>query len=178
MEKVNNIEKNNKTIKESLNVAYSNPIKIQEIKELEEKMKDNNTYFEEQRNFIKKIKNSIAEFKTIKDFKEACKILGLDNKKKSGYKNFTEYIIAHENAHLNIAEKEGQIIHGYWFIFIEDEEGEIIMQPAAGYELLDNLSNQELLEIEKRIINAPHEYGNELSLADKYKLDFLETTFK
>lgn len=177
MEKINFLEQErNKKIKETLRFAMEHAISLDELYTAEQEViQDKELFFKKQKDFIKNIRDSISEFKTITEFREAGKILGWDKEKMKGYKNFLEYVISHENAHLNIAEREGQIIHGYWILMIKNKKGQLIAQPVAGYELLDNLSDEELLKIEKLITQAPQEYDNHLSDIDIRKINLLDS---
>lgn len=173
----NVIEKNKiKEIEQKLQYAKDHAFFIDDFKKLGEEIKDL-PYEKQKEIYYEKIKDSIAEFKTITDFRIAGEILGWDKKLMKGYNNYLHYIIDHENAHLNVAEKEGAIVYGYNIIMVKDNKGVISIHPAVRYDVPENLSDDEKYRIEMLSVIAPETYGNFLSHGDKDKIKFLDKKY-
>ena len=118
-------------------------------------------------------KDATAEFKTIGDFREAGQLLGWDKKELEGYSSYLDYLIEHENAHINVADQEGAIVHGYNIIMMKEEDGKIYPQPGARYDVPEGLSDDDNYRIEMLAVIAPETYGNFLSPGDKLKVEML-----
>lgn len=173
----NSIEKNRiKEIEKKLQYAKDHAFFIDDFKKLEEEIKDL-SYEKQKEIYFEKIKDSIAEFKTLTDFKIAGELLGWNNKQMKGYDSYLHYIIDHENAHLNVAEQQGAIVHGYNIIMVKDESGIISTHPAVRYDIPEHLTDDEKYRIEILSVIAPKTYGNFLSSGDREKIKFLDLKY-
>ncbi len=166
-------------IKKQLQYALDNAISAQDLDDLIKRIRGLSP--NESKKMLldsQQLKDATAEFKTIVDFKEAGHLLEWDKKKMDGFNSYLDYIVEHENAHLNVAEQEGAIVHGYNIIMIREEDGRIDRQPAARYDVPEELSDDEKYRIEMLSVIAPKTYGNFLSPGDEAKIRRLHKEYK
>ncbi len=118
--------------------------------------------------FKKKLNNATISINNLGDYRFALEYVA--------GKEFALDTVAHENAHVNMAESLGMEISEfpYTLTFIKTKKG-IEVFPAAnlGIQINKNISIEEK-ERYRKVITAPLEYGNKLSQFDLKDLDFLE----
>lgn len=113
------------------------------------------------------ILNATAKFYNLGDFREALTLIEQS-------KEYVDDLVEHENAHANVAEREGVPFEGYWIVFLKNDEGGIYPQPMAKFDDSLNDPDENMKEILKKILRAPEEYGNKLSKADIEMLENLD----
>ena len=81
-------------------------------------------------------------------------------------------LVAHENAHANVAEATGHDLIGYAVLFIKDEGGQLSnLQPLHISRPDVEWGPRESLTKHIEVTNAPAEYGNTLSEGDKFDIE-------
>lgn len=86
-----------------------------------------------------------------------------------------EEILAHENAHANIAQSLGADFIGYSLLICKDGD-EFVFRGGAPYRLPKEWSAEKKKAAHIRIYNAPEEYGEELSPTDEKVVDGLRNS--
>ncbi len=121
-----------------------------------------------QNNFRRRLNNATISINNLGDYKFALEYVA--------GKEFAEDTVAHENAHVNMAESLGMEIGEFPYVltFIKTKKGmEVFPSANLGIQINKNISIDEK-EKYRKVITAPLEYGNKLSKFDLEDLDFLE----
>lgn len=104
----------------------------------------------------------------ISEYRKVLELAGLSGKA-------VDQILSHENAHANVAEQlPSQIFKGYSLRFLKEDDGRIIMHPQALFLRDNSFSEEQLIEDEIKVTEAPIYYGDELSPGDKKSIENLK----
>ncbi len=161
------------TVRQKLNKAAGNPISESRLKDLNDEAtrlggrSDKEAWDREEQ-----IQNEILESSVVSDnliefrevLRQVAEMCGQDEE-------FVTDLLAHENAHGNVAEATGHDWVGYVAVFIKDEIGRLVsVQPA--HFLKSNRKWGKIETILKRIMvtDAPRIYDNALSPGDEEDL--------
>ncbi len=169
MEKINFQEQLIEDVKKKIEEAKNNPISETRLAQLEEeilvlgKRKDEEAFKREDE--IEKelfascaITDNVIEFKEF--LKQIAEICGQSDE-------WVTYMLAHENAHSNVAEITGHENIQYIALFVKDEQGQIIsIQPACYSKVDKNWGTVEVLLKRMAVTDAPRQYGNKPSNFD------------
>lgn len=146
----------------------------------------NSDRFQKEDKIQQEITSSSAVSDTLVEFREVLRQLteeygeyGLDEK-------WAEDLLAHENAHANIAQATGHEWVGYLTTFIKDNEGRIVsIQPSHLTKSQKGWGYRESIVKHIEVLDAPRKYDNKLSSfdeqdieTDKKRLADLEKTHK
>lgn len=113
------------------------------------------------------LRNSSVTVETLPEFRALLELVfGVDSPD-------VQETLAHENAHANVVQQENAIFTGYSLLVAKDGE-EYNFLPGTDYETPKGWSVKKRTEVYGKILNAPDEYGNELSETDKLRLSKLE----
>ncbi len=85
--------------------------------------------------------------------------------------------VAHENAHLNVAESLGFKASGYSLLVSKGEHG-FAYTPIANYEVPHTLNTKDTVEANIAIAQAPEKYGNKLAPDDIERIETLSAQLK
>lgn len=93
------------------------------------------------------------------------------NKKFGSEHGWVEKYLAHENAHVNIAEVTEHEVVGYATVFIKDNTGELVaIQPLNFTKPQLEWGPEEMIRKNIETAEAPEKYGDKLSDGDKSDL--------
>ena len=92
---------------------------------------------------------------------------------KSLGQNKAEEILAHENAHANVAMSLGAEFVGYTLLICKDKEG-FVIRGGAPYRLPLEWTDEKKKAAHVRIYTGPEEYGEKLSPSDEKVIDGLK----
>lgn len=122
-------------------------------------------------NFKNKINKATISINNLADYKFALEWVTT--------KEYASDLVAHENAHVNMAESLGMEISDYpYMMTFTDSRNGVKVYPAANVKISikNDLPIEEKEKI-KKVIIAPLEYGNKLSPGDINDLNSLEKTY-
>lgn len=106
---------------------------------------------------------------TISEYRKVLELAGLFGKA-------VDQILSHENAHANAAEQlPSQIFKGYSLRFLKENGGKIVMHPQVLFSRDNSFSEEQLIEDEIRVTEAPLYYGEELSPGDIKEIERLKS---
>lgn len=89
--------------------------------------------------------------------------------------NLVQDAMEHENAHANVVEREGAIFNGYCLRIMKmQQEGSYGYRPSVDFDTPLSWPAEKRIEVYKRILEAPEEYGNAMSKSDKQRLSEVE----
>ncbi len=114
--------------------------------------------------FRQKMNDATVEVETLPEMRRVMGVLGFDA-------HSIVDIMSHENAHGNKAEQLGAQHLGYRFMIIKGDNGGIIVQPQASLYIPDEWDAEKQKAVHLATLQAPDEYGNEISDSDKKSLD-------
>ena len=117
--------------------------------------------------FRQKMNDATVEVETLPEMRRVMGILGFDA-------NSIVDIMSHENAHGNKAQQLGAQHLGYRFMIIKGDNGGIIVQPQASLYIPDEWDAEKQKAVHLATLQAPDEYGNEMSESDKNYLKDLK----
>ena len=179
LESMNHTEKTKEKVTQSLEQAKRNPIFESRITELESQLNTLKDTFIKQgsrsaemlaeENAIEaEIMQSSALADNIPEYREMLSQIA------SSYglsQEWADDLLAHENAHANVAEVTEHEWVGYAAIFIKDENNNLTsIQPVHFTKPQLSWGPKELLEKSIEVTKAPEEYGNRLSEGDDASL--------
>jgi len=113
-------------------------------------------------------KRSILKLETLPEFKYALEKLPNTSKE------WRTEMLAHENAHANVADKLGVEHFDYSLIFLEGKDEEKLYIPQASHinpEMIEGWTKQRQNEANLEITQAPEVYGGRLSESDKKEIE-------
>lgn len=162
-------------IKERISEAEKNPISVDRYADLENQINRINADFiergftlsedtlKEDTILVEFMKSSAMAY-NITEFHELLKQVG--EKYDLGEKWVTD-LLAHENSHANVLEKQNAIWKGYGVIFIKDESGALSsLQPLNFSRSNPDWDPKQMLTNSIESTKAPLEYGGKLSDGD------------
>ena len=117
--------------------------------------------------FRDKMNKASIEVETLTEARRVMGILGFDP-------HSIIDTLSHENAHGNKAEELGAKHLGYKFVLIKSANGGFLVQPQAMTYIPDEWDKEKQNDTEMKILQAPEEYGNEMSQSDKNYLEDLK----
>jgi hypothetical protein len=155
------IEKIREDIKARLQKASKHPVDLKELKELER-----SGWFEQ--NNIEELE-ACAVAHTLPEFQIMVRELAIMY---PGVGKLMDEVnwVAHENAHMNVAEATGHEILGYGIIFFSEGDPALSqwgIHPCSWTKSNISWGPEEILEKRIKVVNAPAEYGDKLSESDK-----------
>jgi hypothetical protein len=173
-------------VKQKIDNAKANAILESRLDVLEKEMVDyaaspGDESYKKEDQIEQEILASSAVAKDITEFREVLRQI----QEELGYTNdWTENLLAHENAHANVAQQTGHPWVGYTTLFIKDESNRIVsIQPAFFTKSDRNWGEVETLVKNMMVTDAPSVYGNSPSEFDveslrinTEKLEALEKT--
>ncbi len=163
-------------IANTIETARSNPISEERLKELEDRLEHLKKAFvergsREEKETIeedkieKEILHSSALADNLVEFKEMLKQI---SEKYSEPPEWVTDLLAHENAHANIAEITAHEWVGYATVFIKDETGQLSgIQPLHFLKPELSWEPKEAIQKSIEVLEAPEKYGNKLSPSDE-----------
>ncbi len=164
-----------KRILESIENAEKNPILIDRMIEIEKQLNILSEkaiergcplaeeMLEEDTLLAETIKSSAMSYNIV-EFKE---LLNQLSTKFNLPKEWAEDLLAHENAHANVAIRQGAIWKGYGVIFMKDDSGQLVnLQPLNFIRSNPEWGPKETLNNSIESTEAPLKYGNALSEGD------------
>lgn len=166
--------------------ARNNPLDVNRYQELEKQMVDQKDRFYKDEDkssqdleLDEKIKQEIlshgAIVETLPEYREMLNQISKQNNLGEGWR---DDLLAHENAHANVSQELKYDPIGYGLFFISEEienedprniaqkQKRIFIQPAHIHTDPAHYSPIELIENGIKILEAPKDYGNEMSDAD------------
>jgi hypothetical protein len=172
----NSLETLRKEIRERIEKVRHNPISQKRLQELESRMDAIFTRFSEKgertTGEIKEEKNIISEISRhsvvvygIAEFRLVLEEMA-DYIKGFYTKEDIDDILAHENAHMNVASSLEYKISGYALTFIDSGDGNLGVQPSCLFFMNENWNLKQTLNNTISSLDAPRKYGNSLSEKD------------
>ncbi len=162
--------------------ASANPLRTSRYLELEGQIKaQKDTFFatgaktEEDLVLDEAIKQEIIGSAAVVDtIPEYTEMLTQISRKYGLSEEWARDLLAHENAHANVSEQLGYDQIGYGTFFLSNDEGVLeSIQPAHIHEEPNAWKAFEVIENGIKTLEAPQEYGNEMSEADISERDEL-----
>lgn len=156
--------------------ASSNPISEDRLGEIENELKLSTDKFietgkrsEEQLETEKRLEEEIFTASAIVDnLVEFRMMLDYLSEKFGSEHGWVEKYLAHENAHVNIAEATEHEVVGYATVFIKDNNGELVaIQPLNFTKPQLEWGPEEMVKKNIETAEAPEKYGDKLSDGDK-----------
>jgi len=120
-----------------------------------------------------RVLQAIAQVKTLPEFRILMKEAGFNDK-------FAMDMLAHENAHANVAEQKSDTIdlHGYGIIFFQEHGQVVSATPLVLNDKKDGATSFQYLQDEIEVLNAPNEYGNKNSEDDDREIQMRRDTLE
>ncbi|MDO8482593.1 MAG: hypothetical protein Q7S86_02120 [bacterium] len=177
------LEKIRKEIFQRIDVARNNPIARTRLVEIEKQLgrfidtflkngQRDDAQIISENEIDREILQSCAVADNIVEFKEMLRQLAERYESAIGKNNeeaikWAEDMLAHENAHANVAQATGHEWVGYAALFIKDEDGNLSsFQPLHFTKPKLEWGPRELITKSIEVIEAPEKYGNKLSEGD------------
>lgn len=174
MEGVFNIDNFRNRLRVAFEKAKSNPILVDRLAALEQEMLElgkikNEQAFKREDEIEKEIFTHSVVVDDLVSFKyvlfEVAELCGEDE-------DWVVDMLAHENAHANMAQVAKYKVIKYMVLFIKDEDGKLVsIQPSCYFRSDPNLSKIESITKRIAITDAPRVYGNQLSPHDEGELE-------
>ena len=160
-------------LNEKVSFANKHALSEKEYKEITEeelkfysirsKRKPTDKEIENFRHFSERTKTATIFVETIPEARRVMEILQMNPHQ------ITD-TLAHENAHGNKADELGAKHLGYKFLLINRDDGSFIIKPRMSYRIPDEWDMDKKNEMQRKITQAPKDYGNELSKGDEEHL--------
>jgi hypothetical protein len=126
---------------------------------------DDRSHDAELENIQEEIMNSSVTVHTLAEYKMVLQSMMDDDE--------AEEILAHENAHANVAQSLGAEFLGYSLLICKDGD-EFVFRGGAPYRLPSEWSTEKKKAAHLRIYGAPEEYGEENSPTDEKVVNSLK----